>query len=45
MAKALVVYCHPSPRSHNARILQNVLTGLEAGGTPRRLLDLYGEDF
>jgi NAD(P)H dehydrogenase (quinone) len=45
MAKALVVYCHPSSRSHNARILQNVRAGMDASGTPYTLLDLYELDF
>ena len=45
MAKALIVYCHPSRRSHNARILENVRAGLEAGGTPYALLDLYEAGF
>ena len=45
MAQVLIVYCHPSRRSHNARILESVRAGLDAGGTQYTLLDLYEADF
>ena len=45
MGQAVVIYCHPSGKSHNARILENVGAGLEAAGTPYKLFDLYSEAF
>ncbi len=44
-AKALVVYCHPSPTSLVAAARDRVLAGLEATGAEVRLFDLYGDGF
>lgn len=44
-ARALVVYCHPSPTSFVAALRDRVLVGLETAGAETRLIDLYAEDF
>jgi NAD(P)H dehydrogenase (quinone) len=43
--KALVVYCHPNPKSFNAAVRDVVLAGLAARGVEHRLIDLYAENF
>ncbi len=43
--RALVVYCHPNPKSFNAAVRDRVMAGLAAGGHEARLLDLYAIGF
>lgn len=43
--RALIVYCHPSPKSFNAAIRDAVIESLEAGGAETRLIDLYASGF
>ncbi len=43
--KALIVYCHPSPRSFNHAVLETVQAELNAAGAEQRLIDLYAENF
>lgn len=44
-ARALVVYCHPSPTSYVAAVKDRVLSGLETAGADTRYIDLYAEGF
>ena len=43
--KVLVVFTHPSDRSFNHAILDNIVTGLEQAGHQVRIKDLYKENF
>ncbi|HEU0221687.1 MAG TPA: NAD(P)H-dependent oxidoreductase [Paracoccaceae bacterium] len=43
--RALVLYCHPSPRSFTAAIRNVVLERLAAAGAEVTLIDLYAEGF
>ena len=43
--RALVIYCHPNPKSFTAAVRDTVVAGLERGGAEVRLVDLYGERF
>jgi NAD(P)H dehydrogenase (quinone) len=43
--KALVVYCHPNPKSFNAAIRDTVMAVLQEGGHETRLVDLYADGF
>jgi putative NADPH-quinone reductase len=43
--RALVVYCHPSPRSFTAAVRNTVLERLKAAGAESRLIDLHAEGF
>jgi NAD(P)H dehydrogenase (quinone) len=43
--RALVVYCHPSPKSFNAAIRDTVLEALKENGHEARLIDLYERGF
>ncbi len=43
--KALVVYCHPNPKSFNAAVRDKVVDALAAGGHETRLVDLYADGF
>jgi NAD(P)H dehydrogenase (quinone) len=43
--KALVIYCHPNPKSFNAAIRDAVIESLAAKGHETRLVDLYGMGF
>ncbi|MCR9272102.1 MULTISPECIES: NAD(P)H-dependent oxidoreductase [Mameliella] len=43
--RALVVYCHPSPESFTAAVLDTVLSRLEARGAEVRVQDLYARGF
>jgi len=43
--KVLVVFTHPSDRSFNHAILDNIVTGLEQAGHQVKIKDLYKENF
>jgi len=43
--RALVVYCHPRPKSFNAAVRDQVLAHLSQHGTETRLIDLYAQGF
>ena len=43
--RALVVYCHPNPKSFNAAVRDVVLAKLQAAGAEVRLCDLYARGF
>jgi putative NADPH-quinone reductase len=43
--RALVVYCHPSPKSFNAAVRDVVIARLQAAGAEVRLCDLYARGF
>ena len=43
--KVLVVFTHPSDRSFNHAILDNIVTGLEQAGHQVKIKDLYKESF
>jgi NAD(P)H dehydrogenase (quinone) len=43
--RALVVYCHPNPKSFNAAIRDAVLEVLKENGNEARLIDLYERGF
>ncbi len=44
-SRALIVYCHPSPASFTAAVLDVVLAELRAAGAAVRVHDLYAEAF
>ena len=43
--RALVVYCHPRPKSFTSAVRDVVLSKLETAGAEVRLCDLYARDF
>lgn len=43
--RALVVYCHPRPKSYTAAVRDTVIAQLDASGAETCLLDLYARDF
>jgi NAD(P)H dehydrogenase (quinone) len=43
--KALVIYCHPNPKSFNAAVRDTVLEGLKQNGHETVLVDLYADGF
>lgn len=43
--RALVVYCHPNPKSLVAAARDRAIAGLTAGGHEVRLIDLYADGF
>lgn len=43
--RALVVYCHPKPKSFTAAVRDTVIGRLEAAGAEVRLFDLYAQGF
>ena len=43
--RALIVYCHPSPKSFTAAVRDTVIDRLEAAGAETRLIDLYASGF
>ncbi|MDH3743199.1 MAG: NAD(P)H-dependent oxidoreductase [Hyphomicrobiales bacterium] len=43
--KALVIYCHPSPASFNAAILERVVATLEQAQADVQVIDLYRDGF
>lgn len=43
--RALVVYCHPSPRSFTAAVRDAVVARLSAAGAEVQVIDLYAEGF
>jgi len=45
MAKALIVYCHPSPTSFTAAVRDTVLDRLAAKGAEVRVIDLYAQAY
>lgn len=45
MRKALVVYCHPNPKSYTHAVLEAVEAGLRSGGATVARVDLHAEGF
>lgn len=43
--RALIVYVHPNPTSHSARILERIVFGLKRSQIPFEILDLYKAEF
>lgn len=43
--RALIVYCHPSPKSFTAAVRDVVLDRLHAAGAETRVIDLYADGF
>lgn len=43
--KALVIYCHPNPKSYTHAVLERVQTTLEQAGAELRVIDLYASEF